>query len=362
VAIAGYLAGAAAACKYTGILFGVLPIGAFLLVKTPRNATSRSVLTITALYVLGVILGGGGWYFKNLFLSGNPIYPLAYEWFGGSTWNAEKAARWMRVHSAHDFSVGTLVADVGRIFLTSEWQSGLIAPFAIMGALGIRKGEKLRIVNAVFVGVYFLFWWFLTHRIDRFWLPILPFLCVLAVDGIQWSPHRLWRWFVGVVTGIVLIWNLLAAVSGAAADNRYFAPLAQLRNDAARVGSDHVLLNQLFAELRAKGKEKRLLSVGDAAVFDLEMPVLYATCFDDQPWELLTKGKSSEEVRNTLRAENVGYVYVNWLEIARYRSPGNYGFTPYVQPEQFRALVRDGVLVPVLMPSGSPNQIYLVPE
>lgn len=362
VAIAGYLAGGAAGCKYTGVLFAVLPIGVFFVVKASRKETLRSVLSIMAAYLIGVVLGGGGWYVKNLVLTGNPIYPLAYEWFGGVTWNAEKAARWMRVHSAHNFSARAFVADAGRILLTSEWQSGLIAPFAVLGALGIRKGEKLRMATLAFVGMYFLFWWFLTHRIDRFWLPMLPFLCVLAINGIEWSRDRPWRWFVAAVAVVIFTWNLLAVASGAAADNRYFAPLAQLRNDAARVGSDHVLLNRLFAELRAKGKEKRLLSVGDAAVFDLEMPVLYATCFDDQPWELLTKGKSSEEVRNTLRAENVGYVYVNWLEIARYRSPGNYGFTPYVQPEQFRALVRDGVLLPVLMPSGNPNQIYLVPE
>ena len=158
-----------------------------------------------------------------------------------------------------------------------------------------------------------------------------------------------------------MICNGLVITSGAAADNRYFAPLAQLRNDPGRIGADHALLNELFARDHAEGKKKKLLAVGEAAVFDLEMPVLYATCFDDQPWEILTKGKTPKEVRETLHRENVGYLYVNWLEIARYRSPGNYGFTEFVQPEQFRELTRAGVLVPVLMPTRSPNQIYLVP-
>ncbi len=359
--IAGYLAGAAAACKYTGVVFGAFPIGVFLVVTLVRRARRRTLLVLFSLYGLGIVLGGGGWYIKNLILTGNPVYPLLYEWFGGASWNPEKATRWARIHSPYDFSPWRLFVDLGRVLLTSEWQSGLIAPFALLGILRINKQRLFEKTMGAMALVLFLLWWSLTHRIDRFWLSMLPFLCVLASIGIDWTDRPSWRWFVAAVCLMTLTWNGLVTVSGAAADNRYFAPLAQLRNDPGRIGPDHALLNELFARERASGKGKKLLAVGEAAVFDLEMPVLYATCFDDQPWEILTKGKTPAEVREALHRENIGYVYVNWLEIARYRSPGNYGFTPFVQPEQFRELVRAGTLVPVLMPTRSPNQIYLVP-
>ena len=35
----------------------------------------------------------------------------------------------------------------------------------------------------------FLTWWLLTHRIDRFWLPLLPCLAILAGLGADWSER-----------------------------------------------------------------------------------------------------------------------------------------------------------------------------
>jgi hypothetical protein len=42
-------------------------------------------------------------------------------------------------------------------------------------------------------------------------------------------------------------------------------------------------------------------------------------------------------------------VYVNWNEIARYRGPGNYGYTDYVTPELIHdeLVKKQGLLRPV---------------
>ncbi len=90
-----------------------------------------------------------------------------------------------------------------------------------------------------------------------------------------------------------------------------------------------------------------MLTVGDAEVFDLRGPVLYNTCFDDCIFEQLVKGKTPGEIQAELRARHIAYVYVNWSEIDRYNSPGNYGFTAFVQPAVFARLVREGVLRPL---------------
>ena len=79
-AMIGLLAGAAAACKYPGMLWGVLPALLGVLLLAPRRA--HGVL----LFSLGVLVGCGGWYLKNLLLAGNPCYPLLAGWFGGSRW------------------------------------------------------------------------------------------------------------------------------------------------------------------------------------------------------------------------------------------------------------------------------------
>ena len=75
--------------------------------------------------------------------------------------------------------------------------------------------------------------------------------------------------------------------------------------------------------------------------------MLYNTCFDDCIFEQLVKGKTPGEIRAELAARHIAYVYVNWSEIDRYRSPGNYGFTDFVQPAVFARLVQQGVLEPL---------------
>ena len=45
-----------------------------------------------------------------------------------------------------------------------------------------------------------------------------------------------------------------------------------------------------------------------------------------------------------LAAEGITHVYVNWLEILRYRAPGSYGYTDFVTPKRFRQLQKIGVL------------------
>jgi hypothetical protein len=56
------------------------------------------------------------------------------------------------------------------------------------------------------------------------------------------------------------------------------------------------------------------------------------------------KGKSKDERLAALRERNISHVFVQWSEIDRYRSPGNYGFTDYVTEDIFRELVAQGVL------------------
>jgi hypothetical protein len=73
--------------------------------------------------------------------------------------------------------------------------------------------------------------------------------------------------------------------------------------------------------------------VGDAAVFNLQVPVLYSTCFDTCVLEELLRDRDATERRARLKELRVSHIYVDWQEIARYQQPGNYGFTDYITPE-----------------------------
>jgi hypothetical protein len=188
-----------------------------------------------------------------------------------------------------------------------------------------------------------LAWWLVTHRIDRFWLPALPLLALLAAVGADWSTQRFWRRTVNGVLAAALLACFLVNSSSLIGDNRYFVELEQLR-DNARL-SPVSLVHRYLNEHVEPGQ--RVLLVGDAAVFYLRMPLLYSTCFDDCPLELLIRGRSAADRRRALAERRIAYVYVNWAEIRRYRR--TYGFTEYITAELFdRQLVRQqGILRPV---------------
>jgi hypothetical protein len=134
--------------------------------------------------------------------------------------------------------------------------------------------------------------------------------------------------------------------------NAWFIPLEQLRIDTKTwITPWHWYLNN-------NAIHGSVLTVGDAAVFDLKPTVLYNTCFDDCIFEQLVKGKTAKEIRAELAARHIAYIFVNWCEIDRYRN--TYGFTHFVQPEVFGRLVSQGILEPVPPIPDRREQLYRV--
>ena len=115
-------------------------------------------------------------------------------------------------------------------------------------------------------------------------------------------------------------------------------------------------LYRLDQELPAGAKP---LIVGQASVFHLRRPIVYNTVFNPETIELIVKGKSRDQILGKLNELGITHVYVDWNEISRFRSEGNYGFSPFVQPEVFDRLVAEGVLKQ-LDPLGAQQDLYVV--
>ncbi|MDF1744911.1 MAG: hypothetical protein P1V19_14540, partial [Gimesia sp.] len=209
----------------------------------------------------------------------------------------------------------------------------------------------------IYVGFLFLSWWLMTHRIDRFWVPLIPVVAVLAGVGATWSTQRIWKISLSIAILFAALFNLGIATSGLSGYNAYLSDLNYARKFAlSMTGPEIMQLNQM--KLRPK---QVVLSVGDAELFYADFPVIYNTVFDHdlfQKWtslsepdvpEKLRSMKPVKEIKQKFKAEHLAYVYVNWWEILRYRL--TYGFTSYVTPSRFENLVKEGVLNPPL-----PNQ------
>ena len=330
--LCGFFAGAAAAVKYTAVPLVVLPLA--LAVAIAGKGRRAGWL---AAFLLAAAVAGGAWYVKNWALSGNPTYPLLYDLFDGRTRTPEKNAQWVAAHRPPGYSPALWANDVRRLLVGSEWIGPLAVPLALLAAVGGTRRKRVWQCLS-YVAVYWMIWWLFTHRLDRFWVPMLPVLSLAAGAGFAWRDDRPWRWTVAVVAVVGIVYCLLVDVSGPGGYNRFLVRLERLRDDPERVP-------EWFGYLERRTPQGRqVLSVGDAAMFDLRVPVLYNTVFDTCIFEQLVRGRTPEEVRRRFRS--ISLVYVHWGEIARYRSPGNYGFTDFVQPEVFDRLVQQGILEP----------------
>jgi hypothetical protein len=347
--LAGFQAGSAVACKYPSVLFLVIPILLFFLFGTGRTQW-RSALV----FLLAAVCACGLWFGKNLVLTGNPTYPLLYEVFEGTSRTPEKHAQWTQAHRTprDSFTVSHLVNSFRILALKSQYTSPLLLPLIAVAWLS-RRNRSIVFWWTAFLLFGICGWWLLTHRIDRFLLPLLPVACLLVGVGATWSADRFWRNCVMVF----LIWcmaaNLLFVTSHEIGDNRYLVSLSELKT-VTHPG--HVYLNEHVQE------GNLAMLVGDAQAFNVSVAVLYNTCFDDCNFELLLREGTSDERRGVLRRLRISHVLVDWYELNRYRSPGNYGYSDYVTPELLQSeFVATGLLRPVptdLVPEKA--QIYEV--
>jgi hypothetical protein len=354
----GLLAGCAMGCKYTGFVSAGIPFGILSLLDSGRRRSMAPVVC----YVLGWAVVMTPWLGKNVLDTRNPVYPLECRIFPSPEWDADREVRWQRVHGPRALEIGELKSSLadwwhGRELLPdsfhvvrqfwsslvdvagrSDWQSPLyvaLAPLALLRAGSRRAALALW----SFVAYLFLTWWFATHRIDRFWLPILPPLAILAGLGADWIRARSWTVVLTIVMTISIVTNLTYISTALAGLNEWTGDLVLLRDKIT--GRWNAPMGRMDNELRADAKP---LMVGQAAVFHLKHRVAYNTVFNPETIEQLAKGRTAEEFRRALEERHLTHVYVDWKEISRHRLPTGYGFSAFVVPERFTAWVAANVL------------------
>ncbi len=345
----GLLAGAAMGCKYPALISAVIPFGAIALLESARRRSARPLLV----YAAGWAIVIGPWLVKNMVDTGNPVYPLADGVFHSRLWNPDREAKWVNVHGPRKIRAVDLWPSVVDVAGRSDWQSPLYVALAPLAFL--RPGSRrFALWLAGYAAYLFLTWWLLTHRLDRFWLPILPALAVLAGLGADWSTR--WGWLVsrGLVLAFALFTNLTYVSTALAGLNEWTGDVRFLRDDIPK------RLNPPLARLDAElAPDAKILLVGQASVFHLRHRIVYNTVFDLETIETLSSGVDPEVFRARLKERGITHVYVDWHEIDRYRQPGNYGFTSYVVPARFREWVGAGVLTGPT-PIGPEQDLYTV--
>lgn len=340
---AGLAAGIAGGCKYTALALITAPLLVATLVAARGGLALRA--RAASAYALGAALAFTPWAVRNVAFTGNPVYPFAYEWFGGAAWSAEQAAQWARAHRVAEQHEGVggrlgLAARelLGRTALptapgASLFGVGLFVA-AVVGA-GLRRdrisawlGAWALVILAVWIGA--------THIPGRFALPLVVPLVWLAsrageergaVTAPATEPTSAGRAARG--SAVALFIAIGAALAGAAAlaaeytrhsqafARRHGVAMSALAGQTAALADAH--------ELNRLPEGARLWLVGDAAVFYVQRPFHYTVVFNRDPWiTFALEAHDPAAALEWLRIRSVTHVVFSWAEIERLR--GTYGF------------------------------------
>lgn len=354
--LSGFLAGSAMACKYTGLVLVVLPIASFWVWQQRQMRREglqlrvRAVLVGAVFFVIGSSLAVGPWLLRNLYDTGNPVYPLAASIFPTNDWNSPLDIRWKAAHSAPEHSLLLIPRHLLDAALWNTWTSSLLFGLSIPAALLLPKhSREIRSISA-FTGWGLFTWWAFTHRIDRFWIPVIPLLSTFGAGLWLLSNRSLYRGLLISICAAATLWNLLFWRLPLVGFNAGLMDLEAARQLVTR--SDIARLNEQLPE------DAKVLMVGEAEVFDAEFSLVYNTVFDDSLFEELAAVHDGQppgsrralrpaaEFLQNCRREGITHVFVNWSEILRYRLPGSYGYSEFVQPKKFDELVKAKALLP----------------
>jgi len=348
----GLFAGLAFTAKYPGLMFAVVPAWTVVFIKQYRRPIDVRALCLQSAYLaLGILISAGPWLAKNAVLCGNPVYPLAGSLFGGRTLDREKIEQWQRAHAIPAlkdtegnevrYSWRQAIAALQQLAYKSPIPSSIFVPMLVLGIFCSPRRETWWWLCWLAGGL--AVWWFMSHRLDRFWLPLLPIACWLASQ----ATLPLFKMAAGIPLAVILTigisHSLLFFASPPSNDPRYLVSLQAQRRDWK--GEEPTRVSKVIGWLNENLQSgDRVLMVGQAAVFDLAVPFDYSTCFDESKWDVVTGAVDAAERRKKFNELGITHVCIHWGEIERYRSPGNYGFRSKITQQQVTEFLAAGIL------------------
>jgi hypothetical protein len=366
--LACFFAGSAATAKYTGFVFGCIPVVLFIAVYAYRKLAAGHSVKLAVAGSLICLTTSGLWLVKNTLATGNPVYPLASKLFGSGNLTDAQIDRWQKAHevplsaagSAFDWASmsGSLTSLAGK----SHFVPAILFPMLCIGlyVCGFDLWRHPAGPPLMFGVWVLLVWWFATHRIERFWFPSLPLFTIVAAVGMRWLITRALSAAVGLCLLITLVYAMVVSILGNYSDSRWFVSYESLRKDSGTEeapGRIPKTIGWINSNLAVGGK---ILAIGEARAFLFEQKILYATCFNTPIGESELQSSDLGQRSAWLAENGITHLLIQWNEIERYRSPGNYGFSTWPQQSDIQELINSGAFSPVAEWPFPDNQAQLL--
>ncbi len=222
--LAGVMMGFALATKYTALLSG----GLWVVVGLAWCAWARWQAGLRTLALTAVIamLMGAPFYIRNWLWTGNPVYPFAYEIFGGRNWSRAQAQAYrndqlrfgmgrepsqllmlpwnLTAHPLH--FADPIGASVGeRVYLLPSAGMGYLATLGLMAGIGVAPGTGWLLALA---GLNTLGWFYLMQQV-RYLILVFPLLTAAGTSRLRASNGARWlRALYAILLGVQALYTL----------------------------------------------------------------------------------------------------------------------------------------------------------
>jgi len=344
VILSAISAGLAVCCKYPSAVFVAGPVAAAFVAVGASRRTPGKWLKRAVLFAVVTTAVASPWFVRNIAFTRNPVYPLAWQLFDGTNWDARKNARWVQAHEPDGYGLGELKHAVAKVHATrfSSVLPYLFVAFALFGS-----ERKTTWVLVSLCAAYFALWFLLTHRIERFMVPVFPVLAAASGWGFVQAARtraRALALFFALAAGLFCCYTVsLYSTAEGMTDPEGF--LAACRGPIWRAR----------AEVMSMPAGTSVLAVGEAQGYYWGRRLATFTVFDGNPLDgLIDGGSTCREIARRLREAGYTHVLVNWPEVIRLNSTYEFeydganppGYSPWISPEWFDAMVREGALSP----------------
>ena len=356
IILTGIMGGALLGIKYTMIpvvLFGCCLMG---FMEWHRRAGDNVRISswrrsfLREPFQLGMIafLCAMPWYVKNIFFTGNPLYPMFYRIFGGRDWSAANAAFYAAKASGKGLGKSLTHLFFSPIQATFHWDlfetfnpgPFLLYSFPLLllsSALLFKKERrKIFITLLSFAGVYYILWFF-GYQSNRFLIPFYG-LATLIIAGFLMELRKL-----TIAGGHILAAGLLlCALYSSAWNARWILTEAQPQPLQVFLGMqsrEEYLSAALdyYPAIRAVNADMppddAILCIGEHRAYYFKPRLIISDWFDTPAiLDLIRKTKNNNEVFSLLRKNHCTHVFFNKGELDKYH---DLFFKPRFSPPEY---------------------------
>ncbi|MBL8744862.1 MAG: hypothetical protein JNK58_00745 [Phycisphaerae bacterium] len=383
--IVGLVVGAACCAKPTALFMVGAPVGAWILLRTPRRESSRMLAAAASTGLLTL----SPWLTRNAIASGNPVFPYLTSYFGDGHWSALEVARWTLGHHESAGVFGRLSLFVSDRGVVHE-QYWFVVPFAValLGpALLWRRSRPMLMPLAVVLMIQVILWLSIGHLQSRFLIStVVPLIAGVGVFWVgtraearsssrKWIALLCWCQSFNVVARLMLSEAIVedrpaAGFFAASGINAITGESSRAAFDAASAEDQQELKDHFFGpfewvNLVEASAIRRLYLLGDSTPFYYHVPVLYHTTWDPSPLGSLLRESSGRLAGAVGRLAapspaglGVSHVLINFSELRRLHSDRWYD--PDVTPTVAESLLqRHGRIIKEWQPANGARIVLI---